>query len=155
MKDLPLMGSIPGDCAHAAHYTISSSCDPLWRFTARTAIAEQLPVGAFLQDVNRQAAFVLTVVPFDENAIDLGHRSEAGQLTCPPGTLQGTGEYLRECQSPKTLPQPLCIALPALGKRQIGVACVLAGNRPGCFAVSGQISNLKSFVHAATPEVCL
>lgn len=140
--------NIPGYCAHPAQYTISPSCDLLWRFAAGTAIAEQLPVRPFLQDVNRQAAFVLTVVPFDEIAIDLSHRSEAGQLTSPPGAIQGTGEYLRECQSTKTIPQPLRIALAPLSEWQIGAACVLAGNRPGCFAVSGQIDDLKLFAHA-------
>ena len=72
-------------CADPAHDTISSSCHLLWRFTAGRAIAEQLPVRAFFQDVNRQAAFVLAVVPLNEISIDFSRRSESGQLTCFSG----------------------------------------------------------------------
>ena len=95
--------NIPGYYAHAADYTISPRCDLLWQFAAGTAIAEQLPVRAFLKDVNRQATFVFAVVPFDEIGINLSHRSEAGQLARPHGAPQGAGEYLRECQSTETL----------------------------------------------------
>src|SRR5215472_4500727 len=39
--------------AQAAHYAISARCNLLWRFAAGTAVAEQLPVRTFLQNVNR------------------------------------------------------------------------------------------------------
>src|SRR5437016_13368095 len=57
--------------SHAAHYAISPRSDLLRRFAARAAVAEQLPVRTFSQDVNREAAFVRS----EERRVGKGGRS--------------------------------------------------------------------------------
>src|SRR5215831_20381741 len=109
MRDLPFIASLPIHRVASTRRkwplekTRTSPASTRTRLTTRSAIAEQLPVRAFLKDVNRQATFVFAVVPFDEIGINLSYRSEAGQLARPHDAPQGAGEYLRECQSSETL----------------------------------------------------
>src|SRR5262249_51638991 len=58
-----------------------------------TAIAEELPVWTLRTDLCGATALVLAVVPLDQLGIDLRNRGEAGQLTRPGRSLQGTGEH--------------------------------------------------------------
>lgn len=60
--------NLPSYCATATHHTIRPSCDFLCRSPRNS---HRGPVRAFLKDVNRQAALILTVVPFDEIAVDV------------------------------------------------------------------------------------
>jgi hypothetical protein len=50
-------------------------------------------------DLGRASTFILAVVPFEQIVIDFDCGAEAGQLTCPPCALQGTGKHLGEGQS--------------------------------------------------------
>src|SRR6267143_673002 len=133
---------------HAVQYSVSPRGDLLWRFAARAAVAEQLPVRAFRTDLDRTATLVLAVVPLDEVVIDFSRRSKAGQFTCPTRALQWTGKHPRKRQFTQPLTKSSGIALATLGQRQIGDACVLAGQTPGRFTVPGQVNDGKFFAHA-------
>jgi hypothetical protein len=70
-------------------------------------------------------AFVLTIVPFDEIAIDLRDRSEAGKFTGPHDALQGAGKNSCERQAARPFPQPSRTAFPPFseGKSMRPVRC--------------------------------
>src|ERR1043166_2971861 len=59
---------------YTLHDAISARGDLLWRFAARTTIAEQLPVRTFRADLGRASAFIFAVVPFNEVAVDFRRR---------------------------------------------------------------------------------
>jgi hypothetical protein len=77
------------DCAHPTHNTIGPRPNMIRQFPTGTAIAEQLPVGTLLMDLDRSMTFVIPVVPFDQIAIDFGCGSEACQFAGTRSTLQG------------------------------------------------------------------
>src|SRR5437667_2134916 len=133
--------------APAAHDAISPRSDLLRRFAARAAVAEQLPVRTFSQDVNREAAFVLAIIPFDQVSASFSYGSEPGQRTCPHGALQGAGEHFRKLESAQAFSQPSRIALPAVSERQISKTGVLTGDCPSRFAVSGQVDDREAVAH--------
>src|SRR5438552_16335572 len=105
-----------GPCAHLVR------CLP-----AGAPVAEQIPIRAFLQDLDSAAAFILAIVPLDQIRIGLGLLAEACELACPDGALQRTGEYL--CKAQPAQPGPECpgIGFAPLGQRQIGSPGMLAG----------------------------
>ena len=78
---------------HPADNLISPRAHLVGRFTSGAAVAEQLPIRAYRMDLGRAATFILAVVPFEQIAIDVGCGAEAGQLTGPARTLQGTGKH--------------------------------------------------------------
>src|SRR5262245_60265932 len=55
--------------SHTAHHAVSPRGDLGRRFTSRTAIAEQLPIGALRLDLSGATALILPVVPLDEIVI--------------------------------------------------------------------------------------
>jgi hypothetical protein len=85
--------------AHAAHYSVCPCAYLSGRFSSRATMDEQLPVGAFGQDVHCASALVCAVVPFHQVGIHIGHRSEASEFTSSPRALQWMGKYLYERKS--------------------------------------------------------
>src|SRR5262245_21600964 len=132
---------------HSLHHAVCPSGHLLRRFTAGAAIAEQLPVRALGKDVNREAALVLAIIPFDQVTVRFSHRAEPGQFARAYGPTQRAREYLRESRSVQPFTKPSRHVLSALGEGQIGEPCVLTGNCPGRFAVPGQVNDRKGPVH--------
>src|SRR5436190_21629001 len=56
-------------------------------FTPGATVTKQFPVGPFSVNLNAAAAFVVTVVPFEQITFDLGHPPKPGQLTSSGRTL--------------------------------------------------------------------
>src|SRR5262249_52243041 len=127
------------DGAHPTHHAVGPGTDLLRGFASGAAVAEQLPVGALPVDLCGAAALILAVVPFDQIGIDFGPGPEAGQLTGPGRTLQGTGENLCERQSFQPVPELAGVALVTFGQRHVGKSRMLAGAAPGRLAVPGQV----------------
>src|SRR5262249_53926386 len=82
---------IRGRRSYAAQHAVGPRTDLLRRFTARTAVAEEVPLWIFAVNLGRATPLILTVVPFDECSIDLGNGSEASQVARPRSPLQRTG----------------------------------------------------------------
>src|SRR6185436_3753440 len=93
--------------------------------------------------------FVLSIIPFDQIAIDFGCGPEARQFAGASGALQGTREDLRESQSSEPFPKSAGIAFATPGQRHIGKARMLACEAPGGFAVPRQINRWKNVAHVA------
>ena len=85
--------------------------------------------------------FVLAVVPFDQVGIDFGSIAKARQLTSTPRALQRAGENLGETQSFQPFTKPSCVALAAIGQRQIGESGVLARETPCGLAVPREVND--------------
>src|SRR5262245_24301581 len=81
---------IPTDRPQPAYHAIGTGTDLVRRFSAGTAVAEELPVRPFLVNVGRATSFVVAVVPFHEVRVYFRHAAEAGELACSGRTLQGT-----------------------------------------------------------------
>src|ERR1700761_1741382 len=56
---------IPLNLAHTGHHPMSPCVDLVWRLSSRATVAKQLPIRPFLANLGPDAAFILTVVPFD------------------------------------------------------------------------------------------
>ena len=73
---------IPRDGPHSAHHVVGPDTNLLRGFSSRTTIPEQLPVGALGVNFNSAAALVITVIPLQQVAIDLGNVPKASQFAC-------------------------------------------------------------------------
>ena len=79
------------DCTDTLDYTIHPLSYLCWRFTARGAIPEQLPVWAFCKNLVRAQSLILTIVPFHQVRIDFRHRSKPSQFAGSCRTLSTMG----------------------------------------------------------------
>src|SRR5262249_1362215 len=118
-------------------------------FSSRTTIPEQLPVGAPDVNFNSAAALVITVIPFQQVAIDLGNVPEAGQFACSGRARQRTGEHFGEGVATQPLCETAGVVFTTLGQRQIGESRMLARQAPGGFAMSGRVNNRQRSAHDA------
>jgi hypothetical protein len=112
--------------AQPTHYAVGPGPDLIRRFSSRAAVAEQLPVGAILENLDGTATLILAVVPFQQIAIDRGLGPEAGQLAGPGGALQGTGEDQSEPQPLQPLSETAGVTLTTIGQGQVGQSRMLA-----------------------------
>src|SRR5262249_60485952 len=133
--------NIPPDGPHSAYHAVGPDTNLFRGFPSRTTIAEQLPVRALGVDFTGTAAFVISVIPFQQVAINLGNAAEAGEFACPGRAHQGTGEYPDESQAAQPLPKTAGVALATLGQRQIGESRMLARQAPGSLAMPCQVNN--------------
>src|SRR5260370_16884685 len=78
---------VPSDGSHAVQRILSPSLYLGWRFAARTAVAEQLPVWALYTDLCRGSTLICPVVPLDEVTIHFAHPLESRQRAPSPGSL--------------------------------------------------------------------
>jgi hypothetical protein len=140
---------VPLDSPHPAHNVIGSGTNLFRGLSSRTTIPEQLPVWALGVDFNSAAALVITVIPFQQVAIDLGNVSKASQLACSGRARQRTGEYFGEGKAAQPLCETAGIAFTTLGQRQIGESSMLARQAPGGFAMSGHVNNWQRNLHDA------
>src|SRR6476660_4264914 len=122
--------NVSGNFTDALHDTVCPRRNVFWRFAARAAIAEQLPVRAFCKDLSRAAAFVLSIVPLDQVTVSFSLGFEPSKFTRPHGPTQGTGKYHLKCHPVQPLAKLSGIALPAFGEWEIGEAGVLTGDCP-------------------------
>jgi hypothetical protein len=100
---------------YAAYHAVGPDTNLFRAFPSRTTIAKQLPVGALGVDFNGAAAFVISVIPFQQVAINLGNAAEASEFTCPGRAHQRTGEYPGESQAAQPFPKSAGVALATLG----------------------------------------
>src|SRR5262249_48589676 len=120
-----------------------------WGFPSRTTIAEQLPVRAPGVDFTSAAALVISVIPFQQVAINLGNAPEAGECAGPGRAHQRTGEHLGESQSAQPLLKTQGVRRATLSQRQIGESSMLARQAPGSLAMSCQVNNWQRLAHDA------
>src|SRR5215467_3922308 len=92
--------------------------------------------------------FVVTIVPFDQVAIDLSYAAKPCQFTRSRSASQRAGQYFRENQSGQPFSKAYGVVFAALGQRQVGNPRVLTRQAPGSLAVTRQI-NGKNFAHSA------
>src|ERR1700751_5791356 len=135
------------DGAHAMDNAIRPRADLFRKFSVRAAVTEQIPVGSFCTNLYGADTFVITVIPFDQIAIDFGYRAKACQFAGSHGALQWTRPHLRENQSGQPFSKTRGVALATLGQRQVGNPRVLARYAPGGLAVARQI-NGKNCAHS-------
>src|SRR6516165_8270669 len=114
------------DRANPANHAVGAAADLGRRFPSRTAVAEYMPARTFLVDIGAGAAFVISVIPFDQVAVDLGLVSKTGQFAGPASALQRTGEYTGEGQAAQPVSQAAGVALAPFGQRQISETRMLA-----------------------------
>src|SRR6185312_12159543 len=81
------------EAAKTRDKAIGASAYRIERFATGTAIAEEKPARPLLADVCRALALVLAVIPLDQIAIDLGIRTEAGQVAGALRALQRAGQH--------------------------------------------------------------
>jgi hypothetical protein len=129
--------------SHPGQYEVSPHAHLVRRFTARATVAEQLPLRSRSKDLVCAETLVLTVVPFDQIAIDFGNCPEPGQLTCPYRALQWARKHLPEIQSSQSFSQCAGVLLAALRQWKIGKPRMLTRQAPRGLAVPGQINNRK------------
>src|SRR6266403_6065563 len=91
------------DRAQPAHDTISTRAHLGRRFPSRATVPEQLPVRALHVDLRRAAALIISVVPFEQIAINFRYRPETRQLASSYSSLQRAGKYLGERQAAKPI----------------------------------------------------
>src|SRR5262245_31147024 len=73
---------VPLNGPRSVHHIVGSDTDLFRGFSSWTAIPEQLPVRALGVNFNSAAALVITVIPFQQVAIQLGHVPKASQFAC-------------------------------------------------------------------------
>jgi len=129
---------IPRNGTNSLHDAVCSRCHLPRHFSPRAPITERFPVRALSQDVNRAAALILAVVPFDQVGVNFGDVSKTRQFAGPPGTLQRAGKHLGEGESPKSFSESSGDLLAVLGQRQIGTPGMLPSKAPGRFTVPGK-----------------
>src|SRR5208283_1419843 len=111
------------------------------------AIAEQFPPGALGEDLSSAQTLVLTIVPFEQVAIDFGLGAKASQLACAARSLQWTGEYVGEGPSSELVTEAAGVALSALSQWQIGKPSMLAREAPRSLAVPRDVKRGEHFTH--------
>ena len=129
--------------SHPGQYAVSPRAHLVRRFTAWATVAEQLPLRPRSKDLVCAETLVLTVVPFDQIAIDFGYGPEPGQLTCPYRALQWARKHLPEIQSSQSFSQRAGVLLAALRQWKIGKPRMLPRQAPSGLAVPGQVNNRK------------
>src|SRR6266576_1868257 len=137
--------------SHPGQYAVSPRTHLVRRFTARATVAEQLPLRPRSKDLVRAETLVLTVVPFDQIAIDFGNCPEPRQLTCPCGALQWARKNLSEIQSSQSFSERAGVLLAALRQWKIGKPRMLTRQAPRGLAVPGQVNNRKLLVDGSVP----
>src|SRR5262249_49949621 len=90
---------VPLEGPHSAYHPVGPDTNLFRGFPSRTTITEQLPVRALGVDVTGAAALVVSVIPFQQVAIDLGYAAEASEFACPGRAQQRTGEDPGERQA--------------------------------------------------------
>ena len=137
--------------SHPGQYAVSPRAHLVRRFTAWATVAEQLPLRPRSKDLVCAETLVLTVVPFDQIAIDFGYGPEPGQLTCPYRALQWARKHLPEIQSSQSFSQRAGVLLAALRQWKIGKPRMLPRQAPSGLAVPGQVNNRKLLVDGSVP----
>ena len=112
------------------YHPIRPNANLVRRFSARTSIPEDLPVGNEFPDLAGRQAFVLAVSPLSEIGLDGGRVSEARQIACLASPPQGANEYKRILPARKHWPHPLCQAPTVVCQRDVRRAGVLAAQAP-------------------------
>src|SRR5439155_25823917 len=134
---------VPSDCPHPAYHPVGPRSDLVRRLPSRTAVAEQLPVGALGANVGARATLVRAVVPFQEVGLDFRRRAEASQLARSDRPLQGAREHRGERQSLEPLSEPDGLGFALRGQRQVGRSRVLTRDGPGRLTVPRQVYDRK------------
>src|ERR1700759_240797 len=114
------------NAANASHDAIRSVTALILRFSSRTSVPKQLPVGTLVVNLLCTTSFILTVIPFQQITVGLRFATEAGQLAGPHRPLQRTREYLCESATVQASAQTLRVKFATFSERQIGEASVLA-----------------------------
>src|SRR5262249_30445240 len=82
--------------AHSADDPIGPGADLLWTLSTRAAVGEEHPTRSLLLDLLGRQAFIFTVVPFHQVAVDFSAVAEAGQRAGLSSALKRACEDERE-----------------------------------------------------------
>ena len=113
--------------------------DLLRRFTARTAVRENIPARPRLADVRRAQSLIVAIVPFREIRFNLRRRAQTSQLTGPPRALQRAGQHTRKLKQPQGRSGRARLLLAMRGQRNVGAAGVLARQGPCGLAIANEV----------------
>ena len=89
-------------------------------------------------DVDRLPPLEVAVVPLDEVGLDPGPIRKSGQGAGLSGADQGAGDDLGEAHPDQAFAQARRVPLAPVGQGDVGQPGVLAGDRPGGLAVTGE-----------------
>ena len=112
--------------ASASHDAIGTVTDLTRRFSPRTTVPKQLPIGTLRTDLLATTPFILPVVPFNQIMVSFCFASETGQLTSSRRPLQGAREHLFESEVLQPPAQTLRVAFATFSERQVCEPGVLA-----------------------------
>src|SRR5262249_18448522 len=104
--------------AGAGDDAVRARRDLVRRLAARTAVAEQVPVGPLGVDLDGAAALVGAVVPLEEVRLALGDGAEAGELAGAGGALERARQDPREAVAGQARRHELGVGLAVRGERQ-------------------------------------
>ena len=96
------------------------------RLTARTTVAEDVPVGRGLSYFSSRKALVCAIVPFCEVRFDLGFVSKARERTCLAGASARTGQDTRERNGLQKRQQSAGLHLAVLGQGNVAATGMAA-----------------------------
>jgi len=72
---------------HATHYAIRPGGYLRRGFASRTTVPEEVPTRALAKDLGRPPAFIVSVVPLDQVAIDFGSSAETRKIASANSAL--------------------------------------------------------------------
>jgi len=131
------------DRSHPLHDPVRARSDIGRALPFGAAVPEQIPVRPLGVDLHAPPTLVLSVVPFQEIGVELGHATVAGQLAGAGSSLERAGEDPGERPPPEPRSQAARLSLAVRSQREIGAARVLTGEAPGRLAVTGQMEDRK------------
>jgi hypothetical protein len=109
-----------------------------WSFAAGTTITKHGPARALSANLGERQAVVVAVVPLEKIRIHTGDLAQTRELTGPPRTLQRAGQHVRERHRPQERGEPARLPFTLGGESHVGAPGVLAGDRPGGFAMTDE-----------------
>ena len=142
-------GDVAAESAKPSDHAVGAGCRVDGHVAARAAVFPDVPTGVLLANFGGAKAFVVAVVPFDEFSFDLGVGIQPGQFAGAAGAQPGAGQHLGKSDAFQARCQSASHLLAMRGQRQISAAGVLAGDRPGRFAVADE-EELQKAVHGTS-----
>lgn len=137
---------VTSEVANGPQKGVRALCDIPGHFTTGTSVSKDNPIRAALQDLVARKSLVITIVPFDEGRICLGHTAKSCQFARTPRTLQWAGQHAGKFNFFENIMQPPCLFLTTRRQRDVRTARVLARGRPLRLTVTDQV-NAWQFSH--------
>ena len=108
-------------------------------FAGGAPVGEDVPARALRMNFIGATAFVVAVIPLGEIGVYVGARGQPAQFAGLPGAVSRTSEDVVEGQVADAFVEFARFVFAFDGQRQIGAAGVVAGERPGGFAMADEV----------------